>query len=121
MDEQLLIWISVAAGLLALGFAFWKSLWVDKQDSGNERMLEIGAAIRVGAMAFLKREYFVLSLFVVLVALLLGLAYKGDQRLVSLSFVVGAFCSGLAGYVGMRIATAANMRTTQAADRKSVV
>ncbi|TWT63522.1 sodium-translocating pyrophosphatase [Rubinisphaera italica] len=115
MDEHLLIWISIAAGILALGFAFWKSIWVDKQDSGNERMREIGAAIREGAMAFLKREYVVLSVFVVVVAFVLGLVYKGDQRLVSLSFVVGALCSGLAGYIGMRIATASNIRTTQAA------
>jgi K(+)-stimulated pyrophosphate-energized sodium pump len=78
-------------------------------------MQEIGAAVREGAMAFLKREYQVLAIFVVIVAGLLAFFNEGAMRLVAVSFVVGAFCSGLAGFFGMRVATASNMRTTHGA------
>jgi K(+)-stimulated pyrophosphate-energized sodium pump len=103
------------AGILALLFAFWKSAWINKLDSGTDKMKEIGAAVREGAMAFLYREYKVLAIFVVAVAILLVIGNKADLRWVALSFVVGAFCSGLAGFFGMRVATAANTRTTHAA------
>lgn len=115
MDGQQAGLISCGAGLVALAFAWWKSRQILSHDPGNERMQEIGAAVREGSMAFLRREYSVLTVFVVVVAVVLLMAYQGDQRLVALSFVVGAACSGLAGYIGMRIATASNMRTTQAA------
>ncbi len=110
-----LVYLSLGAGVAALVFALWKSMWVNKQDPGTERMREIGAAVRQGAMAFLAREYKVLTLFVVVVAALLAISNQGSARLVAVSFVVGAFCSGLAGFFGMRVATAANMRTTHAA------
>jgi K(+)-stimulated pyrophosphate-energized sodium pump len=107
---------ALGAGLLALLFALWKSSWINRQDAGTERMREIGAAVREGAMAFLSREYRVLAIFVVGVAVLLYLGNMRDgAQLTALSFVVGALCSGLAGFLGMRVATAANMRTTQAA------
>ena len=109
------LYMALGAGVVGLVFAFIKSQWVNRQDPGTERMREIGAAVREGAMAFLSREYRVLSIFVVLIALLLGFANKGDLRWVALSFVVGAGCSGLAGFFGMRVATAANMRTTHGA------
>ena len=104
------------AGTLALLFAFWRSTWVNKQDPGNDKMQEIGQAVREGAMAFLSREYKVLLVFVIAVAALLawGNASQGTS-LVAVSFIVGAFCSSLAGYFGMRVATKANHRTTQAA------
>jgi K(+)-stimulated pyrophosphate-energized sodium pump len=109
---------------VALIYAFWRTLWVNKQDPGTDRMKEIAQAIREGAMAFLAREYKVLSIFVIAVAVLLavgnsmgepeaGGAYRSP--LIALSFVVGALCSGLAGLFGMRVATAANVRTTNAA------
>ena len=110
-----LVYLSLGAGLVALVFAWTKSRWVTAQDPGTERMIEIGAAVREGAMAFLSREYKVLGGFVVVVALPLALSNTGTARLVALSFVIGALCSGLAGFFGMRVATAANMRTTQAA------
>ncbi|NQU28991.1 MAG: sodium-translocating pyrophosphatase [Candidatus Marinimicrobia bacterium] len=105
-----------ATGVLALLYAFWRSSWVNKQDPGNEKMQEIGLAVREGAMAFLAREYKVLAVFVIAVAALLawGNASLGTS-LVAVSFIVGAFCSALAGFFGMRVATAANTRTTQAA------
>ncbi|NCC92215.1 MAG: sodium-translocating pyrophosphatase, partial [Opitutae bacterium] len=107
--------MALGSGLIALAFAWWKTQWINRQDPGTPRMLEIGAAVREGAMAFLKREYKVLSLVVVLVAVLLAAINTGAVRLVSLAFVFGAFCSALSGFFGMRVATAANMRTTQAA------
>ena len=107
-----------AAGVLALIFAYMRSRWVHKQDTGNDRMRTIAGHIQDGAMAFLSREYRVLSIFVLAVAIALAAAYsQGDSShpLVALSFIVGAVCSGLAGYFGMKIATAANVRTTAAA------
>ncbi len=104
------------AGVLALLYAFWRSTWISKQDPGNEKMIEIGQAVREGAMAFLSREYKVLAVFVIAVAALLawGNASMGTS-MVAVSFIVGAFCSALAGFIGMRVATQANNRTTQAA------
>jgi K(+)-stimulated pyrophosphate-energized sodium pump len=78
-------------------------------------MTEIAAAIREGAMAFLGREYRVLSIFVVIVAAILAFTYQGPNRLVAVSFIVGALSSALAGFFGMRVATKANVRTTNAA------
>jgi K(+)-stimulated pyrophosphate-energized sodium pump len=106
---------ALGAGVIALLFALWKSTWINRQDAGTDKMKEIGAAVREGAMAFLSREYKVLAIFVVAVAVLLVLGYKGSTRLVAVSFAAGALCSGLAGFFGMRIATAANMRTTNGA------
>lgn len=110
-----LVIFSLICGLLALGFAYYKATWINKQDPGTEKMQEIGAAVREGAMAFLAREYKVLSVFVIAVAVLLAIGYPGVQGLVAVSFVVGALCSGLAGFFGMRVATASNMRTTHGA------
>jgi K(+)-stimulated pyrophosphate-energized sodium pump len=108
--------IIVFSGILALLYAFWRSLWIKKQDPGNERMRQIGSAVREGAMAFLAREYKVLFVFVLAVAaLLLWGNYRQGTSLVAVSFVVGALCSGLAGFFGMHVATLANNRTTQAA------
>ena len=158
-------------GILALLFVFYKNAWVSKQDAGNEKMQTIASNISKGAMAFLKAEYKVLSIFVIAVAVLL--AFKGSNEtetqtvaainatcidneeepvstwnasddtdgemckkdgnkysasvpestkeeptshwMVAISFVVGAICSGLAGFIGMMVATKANVRTTNAA------
>lgn len=112
------VYLVVIAGVLALLYSFWKSRWVNKQDQGTDTMKMIGGNIAEGAMAFLKAEYKVLSIFVVAVAILLGFANYGKSDssiLISLSFVIGALASGLAGFIGMRVATKANNRTTQAA------
>jgi len=106
------------AGVAALVFAVWKAGWVRRQDAGNERMQEIAANIQEGAMAFLTREYSVLVVFVVIVAILLAVAGTIEQTshwLVAISFIAGAGCSALAGFFGMRVATLANVRTTHAA------
>ncbi|MBD3322831.1 MAG: sodium-translocating pyrophosphatase, partial [Chitinivibrionales bacterium] len=115
MDTSTLIYIPLIAGVLALLFAFWKSLWINKQDPGTDKMKEIGAAVREGAMAFLSREYKVLAIFVISVAVLLVIANESNVKWVAASFIVGAVCSGIAGFFGMRIATAANTRTTNGA------
>jgi len=115
LKELPLLYGAIGAGVVALLFAFWKTLWINKQDAGTDKMKEIGAAIRTGAMAFLKRQYKVLAIFVVAVAILLAIGNTGNQKLVAVSFAVGAFCSALSGFFGMRVATAANMRTTNGA------
>lgn len=119
MDMNVLF--AVATAVLALIFAFVKSVQIEKMEVGTERMKAIAAHIREGAMAFLKAEYKVLSIFVIVVAILLGVTanQENSSPLVALSFIVGAFCSGLAGFFGMRVATNANVRTTNAA-RKSL-
>ena len=104
------IYFAIGSGILALLFALYKSTWVNRQDPGNSKIKEIGAAIRQGAMAFLSREYRVLGVFVLSVAVLLFIGYKDNLKWVAASFIVGAFSSALAGYFGMRIATAANMQ-----------
>jgi K(+)-stimulated pyrophosphate-energized sodium pump len=114
-----LVYAVPVAGLLALAFAYAKTAWINKQDPGDAKMVEIAALIREGAMAFLAREYKVLAIFVLIVAALLGIANMGElpgqSPLIAAAFVVGACTSGLSGYFGMRVATAANVRTTAAA------
>ena len=107
----------IGAGVVAMLYAFWKTSWINKQDEGTDRMKQIGASIADGAMAFLKAEYRVLAIFVVIVGCLLAYAAnnQGDSWLVSISFLVGALASGLAGFLGMKVATKANNRTTNAA------
>ena len=107
----------LGAGILAMIYAFWKTSWINNQDEGTDRMKQIGASIADGAMAFLKAEYRVLAIFVAIVACLLAYAAnnQGDSWLVSISFLSGALASGLAGFLGMRVATKANNRTTNAA------
>ena len=104
-------------GALALLYTFWRSSWVGKQDPGTERMQRIGKNIADGAMAFLKAEYKVLAPFVLVVAALLAFTADGatSSILIGASFILGAICSALAGFIGMRVATEANTRTTAAA------
>ncbi len=111
-----LFYLVPAFGILALLYTFFKSAWVTKQDAGNDRMVEIAKYIAEGAMAFLKAEYKVLAYFVVIAALLLGvMGYSSSSWLIAVAFVIGAFFSALAGFIGMRIATKANVRTAHAA------
>lgn len=106
-------------GIAGLVFTFWKSSWVAKQEEGTERMMTIANNITEGAMSFLRAEYSILAVFVVVVAVLLG--YAGSTQevssspLIAVSFILGAICSALAGFIGMRVATKANVRTTNAA------
>ena len=118
MSLETILYLVPVCGVLALAFAFGKSRWIAKQPEGNERMREIAGYIREGAMAFLSREYRVLAGFVFLVGVLLiigNYSSTSGHPLIALSFLVGAFCSALAGFIGMRVATMANVRTTNAA------
>ncbi len=113
-----LLYIIPVFGFIALGFTYFKSVWLSKQDAGTDRMKRISESIAEGAMAFLRAEYKVLGIFVAVVAVLLligGLTSESSSPLIAVSFVVGAVCSALAGFIGMRAATKANVRTTQGA------
>jgi K(+)-stimulated pyrophosphate-energized sodium pump len=115
---ELLIKFLPAFGVLALLFVLVKNSWVSKQEVGNEKMARIATNIADGAMSFLKAEYKILSIFVAAVAVLLffkGQAEAGSNGMVAVSFIVGAICSALAGFIGMKVATKANVRTTNAA------
>ncbi|MAU17309.1 MAG: sodium-translocating pyrophosphatase [Muricauda sp.] len=105
-------------GIVALLYVFIKNVWISKQEVGNEKMARIAKNIADGAMSFLKAEYKILSIFVICVAVLLyfkGSNEEGSNGMVAVSFIVGAICSALAGFIGMRVATKANVRTTNAA------
>ncbi len=115
---ELLVKFLPAFGVGALLFVFFKNKWVTKQDAGEAKMARIAKDIADGAMSFLKAEYKVLSIFVVAVAGLLflkGTYEDGSNGMIAVSFIVGAICSALAGLIGMKVATKANVRTTQAA------
>ncbi|WP_421938678.1 sodium-translocating pyrophosphatase [Pedobacter sp.] len=119
-----LLYVIPALGLIGIIVMMIKSAWVSKQDAGDKNMQELAGYIADGAMAFLKAEWRVLSVFVVFTAALL--AYSGtiteingvamhSSWIISISFIIGAVFSATAGYIGMKVATKANVRTTQAA------
>ncbi|HAW98935.1 MAG TPA: sodium-translocating pyrophosphatase, partial [Opitutae bacterium] len=107
-----------AFGVLALLFTWWKTQEINKASVGSARMAKIAKSIQDGAMAFLRAEYKILLWFVIAVALLLywsGSTNENSNEMIAVAFVVGAFCSALAGYLGMKVATKANVRTANAA------
>jgi len=113
-----LIYLIPVFGLIGIAVMAVKAAWVTKQDAGDGDMAQLAGYIADGAMAFLRAEWKVLSYFVVVAGILL--AYSGttvatSSPVIAISFVVGAFLSAFAGFLGMRIATKANVRTTQAA------
>ncbi len=99
-------------GLLALYFAWQKAQTVTEAEPGNERMQEIAGYIHEGAMAFLRKQYSVMAIFVVVVFFIMGIALSWST---AFCFIIGAICSACAGYIGMNIATKANVRTANAA------
>ncbi len=112
------VYLVPVMGLIGLLYTLIKFNWVSRQDAGTDRMKEISNYIAEGAMAFLRAEWRILTYFVIIVGLLLG--YMGSQSehshwTIALAFVLGAFFSALAGYIGMRAATKANVRTAHAA------
>jgi K(+)-stimulated pyrophosphate-energized sodium pump len=107
-----------AMGLIGLLYTLIKFNWVSRQDAGTPRMKEISTYIAEGAMAFLRAEWKILTYFVIIVGLLLGyMGYSSAEShwSIAIAFVIGAFFSALAGYIGMRAATKANVRTAHAA------
>ncbi|MEX0747157.1 MAG: sodium-translocating pyrophosphatase [Rhodothermales bacterium] len=118
MDAGSLVYLIPIAGLLALAYSFNRARWISRQDAGTDTMIEIAGYIASGARAFLRRQYRVLAIFVASVAVLLAFANMnqvGSSWIIAISFITGAFCSALAGFVGMTVATRANVRTTNAA------
>ena len=115
MDNPLYLAFGLAAPVAAAIFAFVLAKGINRRDAGTERMQQIAALIRSGAMAFLKTEYTVLAGFVGVMFVVLVVFLPGDSLLVGVSFLVGALLSGTAGWIGMRTATSAAVRTTAAA------
>ena len=113
-----LLYLVPVFGIIGLLYTLVKFNWVSKQDAGNDRMKEISNYIGEGAMAFLKAEWKVLGYFVVIVGILLAVMAKGNPDShwsIAIAFVLGAVFSATAGYIGMKIATKANVRTANAA------
>ncbi|WP_035268549.1 sodium-translocating pyrophosphatase [Desulfitibacter alkalitolerans] len=114
-------YLAPIAGVLALVFAYVLINRINNADPGTDTMKEIAAAIQEGAMAFLKRQYTTLIVFVIILAVLIvvaGYMTPGADSLqpaTALAFIIGALCSGVAGYIGMSVATKANVRTANAA------
>jgi len=107
-----------ALGLLALLYTWLRAGWVARQDAGDEKMRTIAGYIADGAIAFLKAEYRVLALFALIASLFLGyLGFTGEKSspVIIIAFLIGAVFSATAGFIGMKIATKANVRTAQAA------
>lgn len=118
IEMENVIYILIAAGALGILYTIWKTAWVKAQDAGTIKMRNIAGHIADGAMSFLKAEYKILGIFVVAVAVLLffkGAADDSSNGFIALSFVTGAVLSAFAGYLGMKIAVKANVRTTNAA------
>jgi len=116
--EKLIIYLPAALAVLGLLFMVSKAVWLEKQDSGDSRMRFISKSIEEGAMAFLKAEYKILLIFVIIASIALfivSILVETTHWVIVIAFISGAFFSGLAGNIGMRIATRANVRTTQAA------
>jgi K(+)-stimulated pyrophosphate-energized sodium pump len=116
MDK--LIYLVPVAGVIGLLYTFVKFRWVAKQDAGTDRMKEISTYIAEGAMAFLKAEWKILGYFVVIVALLLGVMASANPHshwAIAVAFIIGAVLSATAGYIGMKVATKANVRTAHSA------
>lgn len=108
-----LMYLAPALAVVALLFAFYKIAFVSKQDAGTDRMKEIAAAINDGARAFLFAEYKILAIFIVVLVIAIGVFLKSWTT--ALCFLCGALFSILAGYIGMNVATKANVRTANAA------
>ena len=113
-----LLYVVPILGLVGLAYMFVLRSWVIKQDTGTEKMSKLASYIKEGAMAFLNAEYRILAVFVVIAGILLGIissVVETTHWFIVVAFVIGAVFSAIAGNIGMRIATDANVRTTQAA------
>ncbi|MDO5016655.1 MAG: sodium-translocating pyrophosphatase [Eubacteriales bacterium] len=117
MDQFSLLYLSLACGLVALLYALYRTSWVKKQPLENGELTRISGHIQEGAMAFLGREFRALIPVILVVVVALLLANQGFMRFQALAYLLGACASGLAGYIGMRVATTANARTTEAANK----
>ncbi|MFH1848077.1 MAG: sodium/proton-translocating pyrophosphatase, partial [Candidatus Omnitrophota bacterium] len=110
------LWLAPAGSILALLFAGFLVTRILKEDEGTDKMKEIAAAVKEGALAYLKRQYAGVSLFfIIMFAVLLFLALRGYLVIfVPFAFLTGGFFSGLSGFIGMKVATASSARTANA-------
>lgn len=114
--ETILMWLALVVGVASFMIALYKYKWICKQEPGNEKLQSIGQFISDGAMAFMRREYKIMFFVVLAVVVLLSIFKHGHEKVIAISFVAGAFLSGLAGLIGMKAATKANMRTAHGAN-----
>ncbi len=120
MKIEFALYATVIGSILALAYAFIRTKWIYKKPIEKGDLKKINGYVADGAMAFLSREYKMLIPFVLIVAVFLMIANQGFIKLQAASFVLGAVCSALAGYIGMKVATASNARTTTAAADKGL-
>tara|TARA_B100000963_G_scaffold148267_1_gene129080 strand:+ start:51364 stop:53508 length:2145 start_codon:yes stop_codon:yes gene_type:complete len=116
--EKYTIYLPLLFSLIGLIFMIYKTGWVKKQDAGSDKMQKISKSIKQGALAFLNAEYKLLMIFVIIASValyIISLSVETTSWMIVPAFIIGAFFSGLAGNIGMRIATDANTRTAQAA------
>jgi K(+)-stimulated pyrophosphate-energized sodium pump len=116
MTNELALWLSIGAGVLAILFGVVSTQWVLKQPAGTDRMQEIAAAIQEGANAYMNRQYFTIGMVGIVLCIVLGVVLDWAT---AIGFAIGAVFSGLAGYIGMYVSVRANVRTAEAA-RKGV-
>jgi len=112
MSNELALWLSIGAGVVAVLFGTFSTQWILKQPAGNDRMQQIAAAIQEGAKAYMNRQYFTIGMVGVVLAIVLAIALDVAT---AFGFVIGAVFSGLAGYIGMFVSVRANVRTAEAA------
>ncbi|MDH3748568.1 MAG: sodium-translocating pyrophosphatase [Gammaproteobacteria bacterium] len=115
MTTEMALWLSIAAGALAILFGVISTQWILKQPAGSDRMQEISKAIQEGAKAYMDRQYMTIGTVGIVVALVLGFSPLGWST--AIGFVIGAVFSGLAGYIGMYVSVRANVRTAEAASK----
>jgi K(+)-stimulated pyrophosphate-energized sodium pump len=114
MSNELALWLSIGAGVLAVLFGVFSSQWILKQPAGNDRMQKIAQAIQEGASAYMNRQYGTIAIVGVVLFLILGIALDWYT---AIGFAIGAIFSGLAGYIGMYVSVRANVRTAEAATK----
>jgi len=114
MTNEMALWLSIAAGVLAVLFGIFSTRWIIKQPTGNSRMQEIQAAIQEGANAYMNRQYTTIGAVGIVLFFVLGFALHWPT---AIGFAIGSILSGLAGYIGMFVSVRANVRTAEAATR----
>ena len=114
MSNELALWLSIGAGVLAVLFGIFSSQWILKQPAGNDRMQKIAQAIQEGASAYMNRQYGTIAIVGVVLLLILGIALDWYT---AIGFAIGAIFSALAGYIGMYVSVRANVRTAEAATK----
>jgi len=114
MSNELALWLSIGAGVVAVLFGAFSTQWILKQPAGNDRMQQIAAAVQEGAKAYMNRQYFTIGMVGVVLAIVLAVALDVAT---AFGFVIGAVFSGLAGYIGMYVSVRANVRTAEAATK----